>query len=389
MLQKPIRALHVYKFYGPVRGGGIAAMESVIEGLNSSTESTALVAAEKFGWGRVERIKNARVRRVFSFGCLYSTPIAPTIPIWFANEIRHADIVHIHLPFPIADLAVNLWRPRTPIVLHWHSDIVQQSKMKRYLKPMLRGTLKLADRIIVGSPRCLDSSEELQPFRDKCEIIPYSVNSNSWSELAPGEVAKILELKARHPRMLLFVGRLVAYKGLPVLIRAMRDLDAELVVAGQGPMLPQLERLAKELGIHNKIHFVGEISNEQLKTYYHACYVFVLPSIWRNETFGIVQLEAMACQKPIVNTNLETGVPWVARHEREGITVPPNDVQALSNAIQYLIENPAKAAAYGRAGADRVHKVFDREKMSEQVHLLYTQLLEQKPGSLVFQGERK
>jgi len=370
-----MKVLHVYKFYRPIHGGGITAMSSIIRGMPPGVESRVLVAQGP-GRGRLEPEEETYVRRVMSLGYWYSMPLAPTLPLWFAYEARKADLIHLHLPFPIADLALYLFDPGKPVVVHWHSDIVQQVNTKRLLDPLLKRTLKRADKILVGSPRHMVNSPDLKPYRDKCEVVPYGIDAKSWRYSDQSTEWSVTALRKRYPNMAFFAGRLVAYKGLQVLLKAMRRVKANLVIAGEGPMRPVLERLADKYGVSHKVHWVGALTDDELREHYQACSVFVLPSIFRNEAFGLVQLEAMACGKPVVNTDLPSGVPWVARHEKEGLTVPPKDPQSLAGAINRLLDNPEFAQHLGEAGAQRVGTVFDVHTTGTRVYNLYRQLLD-------------
>jgi rhamnosyl/mannosyltransferase len=100
-----------------------------------------------------------------------------------------------------------------------------------------------------------------------------------------------------------------------------------------------------------------------LPAYYQASDVFVLPSIARTETFGVVQVEAMAAGLPVVSTNLPTGVPWVNQHGVSGLVVPPADVDRLADAIGVLLANPDLRGRLGRNAAVRAGDLFSRERM--------------------------
>ena len=370
---KRMRVLHVYKLYSPVRGGGISSALSIIEGLKDRVHSTVLTAVPR-GLGYRETVGAADVHRVASIGYFHSMPLAPTLPLWLHVHARRADLVHIHLPFPIADLAINLWQPRVPVVLHWHSEIIQQTRIKRLLRPMLLRTLTQADSIIVGSPRHIESSRDLAAFEYKCQVIPYGVEIEYWQDLDADSEHEVAVLRERFPRMILFAGRLVAYKGVQYLLQAMAQVDADLLIVGDGPLDSALRAQAQTLGVAGRVHFMSEVSDSRLKTLYHACNVFVLPSVWPNEAFGLCQLEAMACGTPIINTNLSTGVPWVARHTQEALTVEPEDPQGLAASINQLLNHPEQAKTMGCRGLERVRSVFDQSKTNQRIYDLYRDL---------------
>jgi hypothetical protein len=104
----------------------------------------------------------------------------------------------------------------------------------------------------------------------------------------------------------------VYYKGFEILVEAMVGLDTTLVLVGDGPLRGRLERRVDALGLRDRVQLVGE--QDDVRPYFAACDVFVLPSTHRSEAFGIVQIEAMAFAKPVVSTRLGTGVEWVNRH---------------------------------------------------------------------------
>jgi rhamnosyl/mannosyltransferase len=176
--------------------------------------------------------------------------------------------------------------------------------------------------------------------------------------------------------MVLAVGRLVYYKGFDVLVDAMREVSGHLVLIGDGHLLGSLKGRAARLGVESRISFLGEVANESLAPFYAAARVFVLPSVARSEAFGIVQLEALACGVPVVNTSLPSGVPEVSPHGVTGLTVPPADATALAQAITTLLDDPALSARYGMAGRQRVASEFTVVRMGERVRAIYSEALE-------------
>ncbi len=133
--------------------------------------------------------------------------------------------------------------------------------------------------------------------------------------------------------------------------------------------------MTTKLGVESKIAFLGKVDNEEMLAYYHACDIFVLPSIANSEAFGIVQLEAMACGKPIINTYLPTGVPWVSRNGETGITVPPADSTTLAKAINRLFEDSNLRKKYHRNALRRVKEYFGVTRMIKDVYRVYEDVL--------------
>jgi glycosyltransferase involved in cell wall biosynthesis len=156
----------------------------------------------------------------------------------------------------------------------------------------------------------------------------------------------------------------------------MRDLPGtQLVIAGTGPMKREWENLARELGVEQRMSFVGEVALPDLPAYYEACDIFVLPCSERSEAFGVVQLEAMAAAKPVVSCDVGTGVAWVNQNEVTGLVVPPRDPAALARAIKRILGDKELAAKMGAAGKKRVLEEFTAAKMVEQVMRVYERAL--------------
>jgi rhamnosyl/mannosyltransferase len=175
----------------------------------------------------------------------------------------------------------------------------------------------------------------------------------------------------------LFVGRLRHYKGVDVLIDAAARLPepAHFLIVGVGPLAAALQHQAQRNGVADRVHFLGELSDEAVTALYHAADVFVLPSTNRAETFGIVQLEAMACGLPVICTELGTGTSYVNQHGVTGLVVPPQNSEALAAALRQLLEHPEQRRAFGAAGRRRVEQAFTREEMLRRTLAFYEEAL--------------
>jgi len=369
-----LRVLQVGKFYPPHMGGIETHLELLCGALGKTIDLEVLVAND--GPSTITETTNqVRIARLGTFCTLASAPICPLMASYI--HVSKPDLIHIHLPNPPAMLAFLASGHRGPLVVTYHSDTVRQKLLGPMFQPFLNAALKRCQAIIVTSPNYLDTSLILSRHRARCHVIPYGIHLAEFEQVSSEAVGRI---HAQHgKRLILSVGRLVYYKGFEFLIRAMTRTSARLLLVGEGPLRSTLEQLAASLGVQNRVVFLGEKQNRDLAPYYHAANAFVLPSVARSEAFGIVQLEAMACGKAGINTGLPTGVPFVSLDHVTGLTVPPGDSEALADAINTLLYNPALAASFGRAAKERVRQHFTVELMTERIIEIYNSILCQKP----------
>jgi len=366
-----MRVFQVNKLYYPWIGGVEKVVQDIAEGLDDKVDMEVLVCQTK-GRGECELINRVKVTKASSLGVYFSMPVSITFPFLLAWKSRKAGILHFHLPFPLGVLSYLLMgSKRKKVVVTYHSDIVRQEKLMKFYRPFLHQFLKRVDKILPTSPNLMNSSKYLAPYKDKCTIVPLSINLNEFSH----PMKKEFDLGiSPNDKIVLFVGRLCYYKGLGYLIEAMQDVEAKLLIVGEGVMLGELELRAKTLGVDHKIIFLGKVSDEKLKYCYQICDLFVLPSVESSEAFGIVQMEAMAYGKPVINTNLPTGVPYVSVDGETGITVPPKDSKALVEAINEILKNKELSSKFSKNALRRVREKFSREKMLESIYSIYEDL---------------
>jgi glycosyltransferase involved in cell wall biosynthesis len=350
-------------------------MESVLFDLCSELKDKVdlRVLVANGGWTtRIENGDGVKVIRVGSFGEFFSTSVCPTMPYWIRR--LQADIVEIHHPNPMANLSYMLTRPNGKLVVMYHSDIVRQQISYGFYFPLLMWMLERAHRIIVTSPNYLASSPLLKKFRDKCVVIPLGIDLGKFER--KGRDKEIAAIRSRFGRkIVLFVGRLARYKGVPYLLEAMKKVSGQLLIVGRGELEGQLKRQVERGNLSRKVHFLGELEEREILPFFHACDLFVLPSITRNEAFGVVQLEAMACHKPVVSTDLQTGVPYVNQNGLTGFVVPPKDPRALAEALNQVLEDEELRARMGIEGRQRVEREFTKERMAQETLKLYEEVL--------------
>lgn len=370
---KKIKVLQINKLYYPDIGGIERTVQHIAESLKDSTEMNVLVCQSK-GKGTKEVINGIPVNRCGSFGTLFSMPISLSFFRNLRKEARGKDILQFHAPFPLGDLACLLSGYRGKVVLYWHSDVVKQKKLMVLYNPVMKLFLKRVDAIIVGADGIVKGSSYLSPYKDKCITIPFAVNKDIESK-GKQYLNTVKPNKEMYCRFL-FVGRLVYYKGIDILIKSFALVNnAELTVIGSGNLEEDLISYVKEMGLYKRIHFMGKVDEEQLNQEFSRCDVFVLPSIAKSEAFGLVQLEAMAYGKPVINTNLPSGVPEVSIHGITGITVEPQNIQELSEAMQWFVDHPAERCSMGIESRKRLESNYTLDVMSKRILELYQKLL--------------
>ena len=372
-----LRILHLGKYYPPVKGGIETVVETLCRGEAVWADSSALVLNERLTTC-IEHRDGVLVRRVGSVLKVGAVSVAPTLPFWLARA--EADILVLHEPNPSALVAYFLARPRIPLVVWYHSEVIRAAwKYQLLYEPFLEFALERAARIVVASPS-MREVPALVRYGNKCRVVPFGIRVERYGRAADSARAEIASRSSGKPT-LLFVGRLVGYKGVDVLLKAVRDLDAETIIIGDGPLRASLETLARDLGVADRVRFLGEVPIDHLLAWYQTCDAFVLPSVTRQETFGMVQLEAMVCGRPVVSTELGTGVSWVNRHEDTGLIVKPGDAADLHRALARLLGDPLLRQRLGAAARERVLSQFTAERMCSTTRTLYHEIIG--PGASV------
>jgi rhamnosyl/mannosyltransferase len=373
MNDNPIRVLQVNKLYAPSIGGIETVAQNIAEGLHRLVTMQVLVCQPK-GKAVTEIVNGVSVVRAKSCGMVFSMPLSFDFFSKFKILSKQADIVQFHEPFPLGNLALLFSGYKGKVVIWWHSDIVRQKKLGKLLYPITDWFLRRADSIITATEGHIKSSPILVQFTHKCKIIPYGLDFSKYP--IPQKKEFLREQRSNHAhKKILFVGRLVYYKGVDILISAM-DLVAgvELFIIGRGPLEAALKSLVSGKKLQDRVHFLGVLPRDELLAAYYDCDLFVFPSNANSEAFGIVQLEAMVYGKPVINTDLPTGVPYVSLHGETGLTVPAGNVTRLAEAITLLTQNEELCRRYGRAAQDRVQKHFDMTSMLSSVYNVYREV---------------
>jgi len=378
-----MRVTMINKYYPPHLGGievSLARLATALA-LRPEMDVRVLVANEARDdvTETLEGVEILRMGRLFAYA---STPVA----LGMTNAIRHeatrrtrADLLHLHFPYPWGEISWLRAAPKLPGVVTYHSDIVRQKRMLALYRPILERFLDRIDLVIASAPPMVEHSPFLSPVAEKCRFVPFGIPVERF-EATPETVARAEALRAGHERpIVLFVGRLIYYKGADVLVRAMRHVDADLVMIGRGPLESELRELAVAHGVNDRVTWVPGVSDEDLAAWYRAAAVFCLPSVAPSEAYGLVQLEAHASGTPVVSTNLPTAVPWVNEDGVTGLVVPVGDAEALGDALARIVTDVELRARLGAQAEERARHEFTVERMVDRTVAVYEELLGGRP----------
>jgi len=335
---------------------------------------------------REEKFKDFRIKSVVPWVKYGNGAFLPQL-YW---AVQGFDIVHLHYPFFGGDLPIYLlkiFKPeKTKLVLTYHMDTLGKSWLGRYFKfhakHLTPRLLKSADKIIVTSmdyARNSNIGKFVDERPDKFIEVPLGADTRIFK---PQEKDKeLLEKYGITPeqKTILFVSALDKqhyFKGLDNLLEAVArlNLSVKLLIIGRGSLTPYYQKKAEELGIGDKVHFVGYVSDFDLSKYYNICDLFVLPSTDRSEAFGLVYTEAMACAKPVVASDLP-GVRTVVDDGANGYLVEPQNIKQLADKISSILKNDKKAEKFGQAGLTKVKEKYNWQDSAREIERVYKSII--------------
>jgi len=296
--------------------------------------------------------------------------LAPQL-LW---KLRDFEVIHLHYPFFGGDIFPALIRrlatsKKTRLIITYHMDVIGAGWAARYLawhtKYLLPWVLSSADRVFVNSEdyaRSGDLQDLFERRPDLFQVVPLGVDLTKYYPSPKNQLLIAKHQIEPREKILLFVAALDSahgFKGLPQLLQALRRLDSHvrLLVIGDGDRRSTYEQSARDLGIKQRVEFLGRVDDDQLLQYYNLCDLFVLPSTDKTEAFGLVFLEAMACGKPVVGPRL-AGVRTVIDDGRTGFLVEPGDIDDLTDKLKAILENDALAAEFGQAGLRKAREKY-------------------------------
>ncbi|MCW3133200.1 MAG: glycosyltransferase family 4 protein [Methanophagales archaeon] len=373
ILQTPVR------FY-PFIGGVENYVYYLSKRLVKLGHVVTVICANEPNTEEEETIKGIKVKRLSYIGKIANTNITPKLLSELLRE--EFDIVHTHLPTPwSADgSAIVSKLKRKPLILTYHNDIVGTGIAnyiaKFYNVTMLKLLLREADIIIITQPNYCNYSYHLKQYKDKIKVIPNGVDIERFKPLNVEKEEKTLFFLSS-------LDEFHRYKGLDYLLEGLiiikkRIQDVKLIIGGEGKLLNYYKQRVILMGLEDNVEFVGFIPDEKIVEYYNKCDIFVLPSISaKQEGFGIVLQEAMACERPVVSTEI-VGVAEDVRERNAGRIVKPKDERALAEAIIEILEDKNLARKMGKNGRQLVEEKYTWEKVAEMVENVYNEVMMKK-----------
>ena len=365
--------LQIAKYYYPVEGGIETVTKYLGEGL--TTFEQVVVCFSQDGITRLDTVNGVKVYRIASSMKIASQDIAFSYYHYLKKIIyeEQPDIILLHCPNPfLYPITTKLTPKDVKLVLLWHSDILGKGILYKMVKQFEKVILRKADLILATSPNYIHPSSPIYDYRDKTEVVANGIIKSDFVWRA-GDETTIEEVRRKyhHKKIVFFVGRHAAYKGIDYLIEAEKYIQSDciILIGGRGP---ETERL-KAMTHSERIKFIGRIPNEYLRCYYYASDIFAFTSCTKQEAFGIALAEAMYCGSVPVTFTIEgSGVNWVSVGGETGIEVPLGDVKAYAEAIDRLLSDRDLYMKYATAGKDRVVRMFTSERANAQAEEVLT-----------------
>ena len=298
------------------------------------------------------------------------TMLSKAMITWLRKHATEYDIIHVHHPDPMAALALLLSGYKGRVILHWHSDILSQKLLLAFYKPLQTWLVRRAERVIGTSPVYIQESRSLARVQHKVICVPIGISPVIYDFRASEAIRASMPGK----KLVFALGRLVPYKDFGTLVEAARYLsdDYRVLIGGSGPLKEELQQQIERYGLQEKVKLLGYLDSWDVPNWFGASDLFVLSSDRRTEAFGVVQIEAMSCGKPIVATIIpHSGVSWVNDNGVSGYNVHPHDPKGLAAAIQQICDDPDTYLQFSAGAMERFETVFTSREMIDKIVKIY------------------
>ncbi len=281
------------------------------------------------------------------------------------------NIIHVHHAFPFSWAARFIKSTyQIPYVISIHgSELITLQKDERYLA-LTMDALRKARRIIPNSYYTKDWMLKIvgENYRKQLRTIPGGVEINKFHKVNTNDIDKQYNLKGK--KLVVFAGKLTPYKGVKYLVGAAKRIDGEIFILGGGSQRKYLEEMVKNKGITN-VRFLGHLGNNTsfLIKLYSRADVFVAPSTW-DEPLGLVILEAMACETPVVVTR-KGGIPLAVKDGKNGLFIKSKSSKDIAEKVNYLLKNDKLRFNMGKRARKIAEEKFDWDIIADKFINIY------------------
>lgn len=371
------KIVHLGKYYFPHSGGIERVTSTLAKGALTFGHETKVVC-----FGKVKQTVRAQVEGVEVIRCpilftFFSQAVGTSYLLESFRASRKSDLVHLHYPNLLAVFVILFLSKRIPVIVHWHSDIVDKGLIGKITIPITHILLRRASCIIATSSIYANSSLALRRYIDKVSVIPIGIPDLS-STLFKSEKVNSLKETIQDRSVILSIGRLVPYKGFDVLIEASKFLVSNtiVVIVGDGPLSKQFSRYVKENASDVKVVLTGSLTDSELRYLFKCAKLYCLASNSRAEAFGVVLLEAMTFGLPIVATEIPgSGVQWVNKHGVSGLNVSINNPIELAEACNLIIASKDLRDYLSHGARERFLSEFNEDLFVNRIMEVYMRLL--------------
>jgi glycosyltransferase involved in cell wall biosynthesis len=351
-----MRVLHFYSTYFPdTFGGAENAIKQICDSTSRHGITSAVLTLSDNPSPKLISVGSHEVFRSKLNFSVASTRFSYEAVSDLANLSKSFDLVHYHFPWPFGDLCHFLAKVQNPYVVTYHSDVVKQRLLKIVYEPLMGRFLDRSRIIVATSPQYADSSPVLRHYRSKVRIVPLALSDRSDETASyPRELSV-----ADWPEYFVFTGVLRYYKGLHLLIEAIRNTELKVIIVGDGP---EREKLKLQASGMSNIRFLGALSECSKFALLKYARGFVFPSHLRSEAFGVSLIEASMMGLPLITFEIGTGTSYVNIDNVTGQTVKldqeSGSIQRLRDAMLELARNQDLAKKYGSAARARFLEKF-------------------------------
>ncbi len=370
-----MKILHVYRTYFPDTQGGLEEVirQICLNAAPHGVESRVFCLSKRPQPERLEIDGHEVIRAKQAFE-IASCGFTFGGVLQFKREAQWADVIHYHFPWPFADLMHVLVRPGKPSVVTYHSDIVRQKALQIVYRPLMDRFLGSVSRIVATSPNYYATSDVLSRFSEKVDIIPIGIEESSYPCLKSDPETLRQARSIYGEGFFLFVGVLRYYKGLHILLDAIKDAGYRVVIVGSGPVEKELREQAQLLRLDNVV-FGGYVDDDLKMALFQLSRGVVFPSYLRSEAFGVTLLEGAMSAKPLISAEVGSGTSHINVHENTGLVVAPGCPQSLREAMDYLYYNPRKAIGMGQRARSRYEDLFTGKTMGGKYLTVYRRVI--------------